>query len=85
MTRVFAPLISIFAKATELEEREVAGLLCPPPSAELGDFAFPCFVLAKRLRKSPAQIAAELAERVDSNDAIASAVAVGPYVNVRLH
>jgi len=85
MTRVFAPLISLFAEATELEEREVAGLLCPPPSAELGDFAFPCFVLAKRLRKSPAQIAAELAERVNSNDTIASAVAVGPYVNVRLH
>lgn len=31
-----------------------------PPSSELGDYAFPCFKLAKQIRKSPTEIANEL-------------------------
>ncbi|MCL2184101.1 MAG: arginine--tRNA ligase [Chitinispirillia bacterium] len=35
-----------------------------PPSDDLGDYAFPCFALSKLLRKNPAQIAAELKEKL---------------------
>ena len=35
-----------------------------PPSDDLGDYAFPCFSLSKLLRKNPAQIAAELTEKL---------------------
>lgn len=68
--------------------QELQGLLEVPRDRKLGDLAFPCFTLAKALRKAPPAIAADVAEqlatRVDSIVGIASAVAVGPYVNFAL-
>ncbi len=42
---------------------EVANLLEVPPSLELGDFAFPCFSLAKKMKTNPMKIAEDLAEK----------------------
>ena len=52
-----------------------------PPNPELGDFAFPCFRLAKSLRKAPASIAAELSAALSLPDGFEKAVAAGPYIN----
>ena len=52
-----------------------------PPRADLGDYALPCFTLAKELRKVPQQIAKDLAESIKPNKLIIKAIAVGPYVN----
>ena len=41
-------------------ELAVEELLTTPPRPEMGDLAFPCFPLAKRLRQAPPAIAAEL-------------------------
>ena len=65
----------------------VASMLAPPPNADMGDLAFPCFRLAKALRKAPPAIAAEVCEALDNLEdrgVIASASTSGPYVNVRL-
>jgi arginyl-tRNA synthetase len=80
------PLVSLIATATELEPEDVAGHLGAPPDPNLGDFAFPCFPLAKVWRKNPAQIAADVAARLtdSGSDLIADAQAAGPYVNIRL-
>ncbi|EHR34646.1 arginine--tRNA ligase [Helcococcus kunzii] len=51
-----------------------------PPNKEMGDFAFPCFRLAKQFRKSPAQISVELAEEINS-DLFSEIKPVGPYIN----
>lgn len=58
--------------------------LSAPPKPDLGDLAFGCFALAKKLRKNPAQIAADLAERVDPTGWITGATAAGPYVNFQI-
>jgi arginyl-tRNA synthetase len=51
-----------------------------PPDPSMGDFAFPCFKLAKPLRKAPAAIAAELAGRM--NDPVFERVEqVSGYIN----
>ena len=56
-----------------------------PRDAELGDFAFPCFVLAKELKKAPPAIAAELAEQLKATlPATIQAVAMGPYLNFKV-
>jgi len=55
-----------------------------PPQKEMGDLAYPCFPLAKLMKKSPADVAKGLAVSVGSGGLIASAEAVGPYVNFRL-
>lgn len=44
----------------QLDFKEIDRLVEIPPSENLGDFAFPCFRLAKVMRKSPVQIAEEL-------------------------
>lgn len=63
---------------------EVARALTRPPNPALGDFAFPCFQLAKQLRSAPPRIAADLASRVATDRLIAAATAAGPYVNLHL-
>ncbi|MFA6132030.1 MAG: arginine--tRNA ligase [Patescibacteria group bacterium] len=52
-----------------------------PPDTALGDFAYPCFTLAKGLKKNPADIARELAAKVEPKGWIKKAEAKGPYVN----
>ena len=52
------------------------------PDALRGDFAFPCFALAKERRAAPPKIAAEIATAIGSGGRIERAVAAGPYVNL---
>ena len=51
-----------------------------PAPAGKGDFAYPCFPLAKTLRKSPAEAAKELVAALPPRPGL-RAVAEGPYVN----
>ncbi len=51
-----------------------------PPDSKLGDFAFPCFPLAKELRKNPVEIAKDLAKKLKIKG-VEKIVATGPYVN----
>ena len=51
---------------------------------ELGDFAFPCFVLAKRDKGNPVQIAGELAEKLNRDLQGIQAKAAGPYLNFKI-
>ena len=53
-----------------------------PPDKAMGDYAFPCFKLAKQFRKAPNLIAAELAEKLSESGL--SAQAAGGDVNFRL-
>ncbi|MGZ3698312.1 MAG: arginine--tRNA ligase domain-containing protein, partial [Bdellovibrionota bacterium] len=55
-----------------------------PPDPKLGDFAFPCFKLAKQFRKSPPQVAQQLVADIQAKGAVPpglTVAAVGPYVN----
>lgn len=55
-----------------------------PRDPALGDLAFPCFTLAKALKKAPPAIAAELATKLAGAVEGVSAVATGPYVNFKI-
>src|SRR3954452_16220338 len=55
-----------------------------PPDPEMGDFAFPCFKLAKQFRKSPPQVAQQILADLEARKAIPenfTVHAAGPYVN----
>lgn len=52
---------------TKLKKEEIETLVEIPPQQEMGDFAFPCFSLAKIEKKSPLLIAEELAEKIRKN------------------
>lgn len=74
-------IIDIIAQAAELDKGTVAELLEIPPKADMGDFAFPCFQLAKTLRKAPPLIAADIAEKIGDVDILDKLEVKGAYVN----
>ena len=63
-----------------LNADEIAGLLELPPDSAMGDYAFPCFKLARSLRKAPPMIAAELVKVIDARF-LSRVEAVGGYLN----
>ena len=52
----------------DLDIAEISEALEQPPKPELGDFAFPCFRLAKTMRKAPNLIAEEICEKINADD-----------------
>lgn len=65
----------------ELEQSEIEKLLEIPPKPEMGDFAFPCFRLAKTYRKAPQMIAEDLKNKMELADFLASVENMGGYLN----
>lgn len=64
----------------------IVGTIEQTPDEKLGDFAFPCFALAKELKKSPIEIARDIATSIKKLPSeIQSVSAVGPYVNFFLN
>ena len=51
------------------------------PPSDKGDFAFPCFPLAAEAKKSPMEIAQDIAGRIPKNKWITKVEATGGYVN----
>jgi arginyl-tRNA synthetase len=58
--------------------------LTMPPNPAMGDFSFACFNIAKSSKKSPADIAMELAAKIKPDTTLKEIKAVGPYVNFTL-
>ncbi len=71
----------IFDEALGLSTDEIKALIEIPADEKMGDYAFPCFRLAKALRKAPQMIAADIAARVAGNEAFAKVENVNAYVN----
>ena len=72
-------------KAGDLSQDEIYAMLALPPNTETGDFALPCFKLAKTMRKAPALIAEELKSAYPADDKLVSEVsAVNGYLNFKI-
>ncbi len=70
------------ARAAGITPGEADAQLTAPPKPEMGDFAFPCFALAKQLKKAPPAIAVELTAKLGGGLSLVEKVeAAGPYVN----
>ncbi len=74
------------ASVTNLDEKELATYIEIPPNSDLGDFAFPCFKLAKSLRKAPPVIANEIKENIKIDEKIIEKIEiVGGYLNIYIN
>jgi arginyl-tRNA synthetase len=60
---------------------KIIALLEKPPQPELGDLSFPCFAVARELKKSPVEIASELSQKMGAIEGIAKVQPTGPYLN----
>ena len=60
---------------------ELCEWLETPPNPDMGDVAFPCFKLAKTMRKAPNMIAASLAPALGEINGISRIEPMGGYIN----
>src|SRR5579862_9599847 len=85
---VFDALVHSLAQATQLPPAEITAQLGRPPKADMGDYAFPCFAYGKKNKIAPPAAAAQLAEKLKGDPALAvtieSAEPAGPFLNIRV-
>ena len=76
MRNIKSEIAAILAEKVEgLSVAEIEGFIEIPVDKNNGDYAFPCFRLAKLLRKAPPQIASQLSAAYDQPE-LAEAQAV---------
>src|SRR3989338_7235386 len=83
MSQYIGEIKETLHKATGLGTEEIA--LEVPKNPEYGDYAFPCFILAKRLKKRPDEIAIGLASKMHASGNITEIAAAGPYLNFKVN
>ncbi len=69
------------ARTIEINEKELESYIETPKDTKNGDYAFPCFRLAKELRKAPPAIANEIKEKIEPVEEIEKIEVVGGYLN----
>jgi arginyl-tRNA synthetase len=74
-------IATVLSQSTNVSEAQIRSLIEIPPRPELGDFAFPCFVLSKQLKRSPVEVAAQLAKTLQFGSFFKRVEAAGPYLN----
>lgn len=68
-----------------IDVQELASAVAVPPDSSMGDYALPCFKLAKIMRKSPVAIAQELCDGFVCDDVIAQVSALNGYLNFKVN
>ncbi len=84
MNEFVKEIIEILKEKVKLSFEELERTIEVPPEEKLGDYAFPCFVLSKRLKEPPDKIASELAAQVKPRGLIEKVFSIGPYVNFKV-
>ena len=69
------------SKTIEINAKELEGYIETPKDSKNGDYAFPCFRLAKELRKAPPAIADEIKEKIEPVEEIEKVEVAGGYLN----
>ena len=76
------------SKVSNIDEEKIKENLEVPKDSTNGDYAFPCFILAKELKKAPALIATELQSRIAqeiNNEDIKEVTAVNGFLNFKIN
>ena len=77
--KIIAEAIS---NVTNIEEEKLITFIEIPKDTTNGDYAFPCFKLAKELKKAPQMIAEEIKSKIElDNNLIREIVVIGGYLN----
>ncbi len=81
MKRIRSTAANVLSKIVDLDENQILSAMKLPPNPDMGDIAFPCFMLAKTLRKSPADIADSLCEEIELPEIFSEVRSQGPFLN----
>lgn len=75
-------IVNLLSRNIEvLTSEEISQLIEIPPKPEMGDFAFPCFRLAKSYHKAPPMIAQDLKESIGDQTFLSEIKVIGGYLN----
>lgn len=75
-------IAKLIGKATNIDVNDLEAFIEIPNNRENGDYAFPCFKLAKTLRKAPQIIAEEIKDKIEIDNKIFEKIEViGGYIN----
>ncbi len=74
-------IAKLIADKAGITAEECFGYIEVPPQKEMGDFAFPCFKLARVMRKAPPVIAQELKESIVLPPFMKECAVAGGYLN----
>ncbi len=86
MINVKQKIANEIAKVIHINEKELETYIEIPKDIKNGDYAFPCFRLAKELKKSPQQIANEIKEKMQIDGIILEKIeALGGYLNLYIN
>jgi len=72
---------ALIARAVEMSIDEIVGIIEVPANTDMGDYAFPCFKLAKVFKKAPNIIAADICEKIEKSDYFNKIEQVSAYIN----
>ena len=64
------------AEVVNIDEKELESYIEIPKDANNGDYAFPCFRLAKELKKAPPMIANDIKDKIQINEEMIEKVEV---------
>jgi arginyl-tRNA synthetase len=74
-------IAKVLSDASGIDAQEIAPAIEIPTNSEMGDYAFPCFKLAKTMRMAPPLIAKNIAEKLVKPDFISKVEVVNAYIN----
>lgn len=75
-------IANIISKAVDIENAEIENYIEIPKNTSMGDYAFPCFRLAKTLKLAPPVIANQIKEKINiENTPVDKVEIVGGYLN----
>ena len=76
---------ALLSPLVDMTPEEIRAGLEIPPDPMMGEYAFPCHLLSRRLKKPPAQIAESLAGQITPGDFLKETRSAGPYLNFYLN
>ena len=69
------------SKITNIDTNEIENYIEIPPNKEMGDYAFPCFKLARTLKKSPVMIADDIKNGIELGEFLSEVQNLNGYLN----
>ena len=82
MIKIKEEIAGYIEKATSIKKEEIIENIETPKESTKGDYAFPCFRLAKEMKKAPQIIAEEIKEKIEIKSEIIEKIeVVGAYIN----
>ena len=79
-------IAKMISKTIDMNENEIKEYIETPKNLKMGDYSFPCFRMAKELKKSPVEIANQIKDNIEiDNNIIEKLEVLNGFLNIYLN